>query len=190
MSVAQACKMEKKEPKDEEMNASAPGQTMHSLYINRIMRLSMPDDAASTKIAALANALQACVGNNFQQGTLKGDTVYAHLYSDPKGDSIYADSVDISIVLNMVGIVTILPADGALPLCSAHDVDFWIEPRAKKINVPLACPALSVRTIKDSSKFTTWVENFAWKHQRFDPCGDLFLNLNIYQLKLRKGAEL
>ena len=40
-SVAQACKMEKKEPKDEQMNTSAPGQSMscHSLYINRIMRL-------------------------------------------------------------------------------------------------------------------------------------------------------
>ena len=48
-AVAQACKMEKKEQKDEQMNVSAPGQTMscHSLYINRITRLSMPDDAAS-----------------------------------------------------------------------------------------------------------------------------------------------
>ena len=126
--------------------------------------------------------------------SLRGDTGYAHLYSDPKGDSIHADSVDIPIVLNTVGIVTILPADGALPLCSAHDVDFWIEPRAKKINVPLACPAWSVRTIKDASKSTmtvsTWVENFTWKHQRFDPRDELSLKLNIYQLKLKKGAAL
>ena len=98
-SVAQACKMEKKEQKDEQMNASALGQTMscHSFYINRIMRLSMPDDAAPTKIAALANALPAYVGDNFQQGTLKGNMGYAHLHSDPKGSSIYADSVDIPI---------------------------------------------------------------------------------------------
>ena len=88
-SVAQACKMEKKEPKDEQTNASTPGQTIscHSLYINGIMRLSMPDDAAATKIAALANALQAYAGDDSQQE-----------------DSIYADSVDIPIVLNMVGI--------------------------------------------------------------------------------------
>ena len=134
------------------------------------------------------------MGDNFQQGTLKGDTGHAHFYSDPKGGSIYADSVDIPIVLNMVGIVTILPADGALPLCSAHDVDFWIEPRSKKINVPLACSAWSVRTIKDASKSTmtvsTWVENFTWKHQHFDPRGELSLKLNINQLKLKKGAEL
>ena len=94
----------------------------------------------------------------------------------------------------MVGIVTILPADGALPVCSARDVDIWIEPRAKKTNVPLACPAWSVRTIKDASKSTmtvsTWVENFTWKHQRFDPRGELSSKLNIYQLKLKKGAEL
>ena len=145
-------------------------------------------------ILAGENALQAYVGDTFQQGTLKGDTGYAHLYSDPKGDSIYADSVGIPIVLNMGGIVTILPADGALPLCSAHDVDFWIEPRAKKINVTLACPAWSVRTIKDASKSTmtvsTWVENFTWKHQRFDPRGELSLKLNIYQLKLNKNADL
>ena len=121
----------------------------------------MPDGDAPTKIAALANALQAYVGDNFQQGTLKGDTGYAHLYCDPKGDSIYADSVDIPIVLNMVGIVTILPAEGALPLCSAHDVEIWIEPRAKKINVPLACPAWSVRTIKEASKST--MSRLGWR---------------------------
>ena len=37
---------------------------------------------------------------------------------------------------------------------------------------------------------STWVENFTWKHQRFDPRGELSLKLNIYQLKLKKGAEL
>ena len=61
------------------------------------------------------------------------------------------------------------------------DVDFWIEPRAKKINVPLACPAWPVRTIKDASKSTmtvsTWVENFTWKHQRIDPRGEFSLKL-------------
>ena len=51
-----------------------------------------------------------------------------------------------------------------------------------------------MRTIEDASKSTmtvpTWVENFIWKHQRFDPRGELSLKLNIYQLKLENGAEL
>ena len=137
LSVAQGCKMEKKEQKDEQMIASARGQTMscHSLYINRIMRLGMPYDAAPSKIAAVANALQAYVWENISSNERsKATRIMCTSTVTPNGDSIYADSVDTPTASNMVGIVTILSVHShcAQPMMWIS----WIELGAKKIDVP------------------------------------------------------
>ena len=157
LSVAQGCKMEKKERKDEQMIASARGQTMscHSLYINRIMRLSMPYDAAPSKIAALANALQTYVWEIISSNERsKATRIMCTSTVTPNGirstqtrstlqphRTWLASSPSCRCILTVLG-----------QLCGFMDRAGSQEDRCA-----LACPAWSVRTIEDASMSTMTV---------------------------------
>ena len=142
--------------------------------------VGMPDAAAPSKNAALANVLQSYVGDGSHQVvTLVFRTTHGSKRQlCPLGLGRHSDGVE---------------NNGALPLGTSLDADFWVEPRTKKIGVLLACLAWCVKTIKDayksSVKVPTLTENITWNH-RFDPRGEHSLKLNIYQLKLKRGAEL
>ena len=85
-SVAQACKMEKKEQKDEQTIASAPDQNHVTPFLVH-QRDYVPEHArrCCSHQDRGTREWQAYVRDYRQQGTFIRDTGYAHLYSEPKG---------------------------------------------------------------------------------------------------------
>ena len=153
-------------------------------------RASLPDGVSAPKVAAFINHMQVHLAERFQIGSsLKADSGYAHIYSlTDEGDTLYSDTGSDAIVFNLIGIVTVTPADGALPLCEAMGVKFWVQPRGKSVLHPLVSPGWCVKTVKSSLTPTMQMkvvhDTFTWKHKRFCDKEELKVKYTVYQLRM------
>ena len=160
-------------------------------------RASLPDGVSAAKVAAFINHMQAHLADRFQIGSSsKADSGYAHIYSlTDEGDALYSDTGSDAIALNLIGIVTVMLADGALPLCEAMGVKFWVQPRGKTVLHPMVSLGWCVKTVNSSLTPTMQMQvihdTFTWKHKRFCDKEELKVKYAVYQLRMAdvcKGA--